>query len=128
MPPILADVPFSPASDTILALVSKGAGTAPARRFVHRTYERPGTATLPNEGGRDPIDEGQGRRGISPRRASQGRAGTPLRDGEEKTGDATYGGNFGAGTPTVPASNPSFARCLTLREGREESMIHMSSF
>ena len=29
----------------------------------------------------------------------------------------TNGRNFGAGTPAVPASNPRFARCLTLREG-----------
>ena len=33
---------------------------------------------------------------------------------------------FGAGTPAVPASNPRFARCLTLREGSEEFLILMT--
>jgi hypothetical protein len=51
-----------------------------------------------------------------------------LGSGEEGTDDATWGGDFGAGTPAVPASNGRSAPCLTLREGKEEFKIYRYSF
>jgi len=69
-------------------------------------------------GGRGPY---VGRRMVS--KTGQERRRPRLRGARRRADEATYGRNFGAGTPGVPASNSRSARCLTLRERTKEILI-----